>query len=542
MHLSRRTLLAGLASLGIAPLATQSLAQPADIAQPGATLGLETQRLFRLGVPARALTTDPAITNDIETHRLARQVYQTLIGVDEETGETIPQLAQDWTLSPDGLELVLELEAGKTFHDDTALTADVVVENFDRWGGANQLLGSARLRESGRLPFSVVFGGYRSEDSCLLESVEASGQLEVTLTLRQPVHNLIEALTHPSFSVTSPSSWADFDAALNDGLPAVALAGTGAYRWGPHTPATRRLEAVEADHDVDVLAIDNLHERLYGLSTQQLDVFDAVSPSVLRQLVQSGYQVLLRDPLAVLYLGINQQHPVLGNLHVRQAVAHALYRTDLVDSLHLDGSYVAHQFNPPSLLERSDQVAIYNADVARARNLLAVAGYDGEPIEFWYPTGAERIYMTQPQQHYAYLSGRLAAAGFNIVAKPLAWDNANYLSQVMDNSTDRGLHLFGRNFFVRDAFYVLAELFEQPNAEFGWSNTRVAQALAAARTETDPQIRTQLLTTVEEAISLDIPAVPLSFPITALASGHGVEFYPISPVLDEQYTRVQWSS
>src|SRR5699024_367279 len=101
-------------------------------------------------------------------------------------------------------------------------------------------------------------------------------------------------------------------------------------------------------------------------------------------------------------------------LHVRQAVAHALYRTDMVDSLHLDGSYVAHQFNPPSLLERTDDVVTYNADVSRAADLLAVAGYDGEPIEFWYPTGAERVYMTQPQKLFAHLSGRLTAAGFKI--------------------------------------------------------------------------------------------------------------------------------
>lgn len=540
MHLSRRTLLAGLASIGITPFAAQASATQSPTTNFRATNLAAGDGVFRIGVPARALTTDPAVTNDIETHRLARQVYQNLIGVDHETGEIIPQLA-DWTIASDGLEVVLELEADVTFHDGTELTGDVVVENFQRWGTVDKLLGSKRLRQAGRLPYSVVFGGYVSEDTCLLESVEATDDLEVTLTLREPVQNLIPSLTHPAFSITSPDSWAEFDDALADGLPMVPLAGTGPYRWGDTSGATIGLEAVDADHDVAVLTIPNLHERLYGLSTEQLDVFDAVSPSVLRELVQSGYQVLQRDPLAVLYLGINQAHPVLSNLHVRQAVAHALYRTDMVDNLHLEGSYVAHQFNPPSLLDRTDDVVTYNADVTRARNLLAVAGYDGEPIEFWYPTGAERVYMTQPQKLYSYLSGRLAAAGFNIVAKPVTWDDGNYMSNVMRETTNRGLHLFGRNFFVRDAFYVLAELFEQPNGEFGWSNPTVAEALTAARVEADPDVRNELLTAVETAISLDIPAVPLTFPITALASGHDVEFYPISPVLDEQYARVQLS-
>ena len=534
MHLSRRTMLAGLASLGLAPLIRSTSLEPT----PEVTTPAPGAKVFRIGVPAKALTTDPAVTNDVETHRLARQVYQTLIGVDDETGETIPQLAADWTVSDNGREVVFELEPDLTFHDGTPLTADVVVENFQRWGTADKLLG-AQLDDVGRLPFSIVFGGYTSEDACLLETVEATATLEVTVTLRRPVINLIAALTHPAFSITSPDSWADFDAALTQGLPLVPLAGTGPYRWGDLQGATVQLEAVNAAHNVEVLTVPNLHERLYGLSTKQLDVFDAVSPAVLRELVQSGYQVLLRDPLAVLYLGINQAHPVLSNLHVRQAVAHALYRTDMVDTLHLEGSYVAHQFNPPSLLERTDDVATYNADVSRAADLLAVAGYDGEPIEFWYPTGAERVYMTQPQKLFGHLSGRLTAAGFNIVAKPVPWTDGTYMRSVLGEQTQRGLHLFGRNFFVRDALYVLADLFEHPNGEFGWTNASVTEALTAARTEQDPAVRTALLQRVEAAVSLDIPAVPLTFPITALASGPDVEFYPISPVLDEQFARVR---
>lgn len=540
MHLSRRTLLAGLASLGLAPIAAQSWPAPSASKLRSAEVTASTAT-FRLGVPSRALTTDPAVTNDVETLRLARQVYQNLIGVDNETGETIPALATDWTVSDDGREVVFEIEEDVTFHDDTELTTDVVVKNFTRWGTANELLGAQRLRQAGRLPFSVVFGGYLSDESCLLESVEATDDHEVTLTLREPIPHLISALTHPAFSITSPESWADFDAALADGLPMLPLAGTGPYRWGEASESTVRLDAVAADHDVEVLTVPNLHERLYGLTTQQLDVFDGVAPSVLRELVQSGYQVLQRDPLAVLYLGINQAHPVLSNLHIRQAVAHALYRGQMISNLHLEGSYVAHQFNPPSLLERSDDVVTYDANVERARDLLAVAGYDGEPIEFWYPTGAERVYMSQPQKLYAHLSGRLAAAGFNIVATPVSWDDGEYLSNVMYESTDRGLHLLGRNFFIRDPLYVLAELFERPTGEFGWTNPRVVEALTAARIAENPDTRRALLTSVEVAASLDLPAVPLTFPITALASGHNVEFYPISPVLDEQYARVQRS-
>src|SRR5699024_11613972 len=107
------------------------------------------------------------------------------------------------------------------------------------------------------------------------------------LEFRRVLFRSIPALTHPAFSITSPKSWAEFDAALADGLPMIPLAGTGPYRWGDTDGETIGLAAVDADHEVAVLTVANLHERLYGLSTEQLDVFDAVSPSILRELVQS---------------------------------------------------------------------------------------------------------------------------------------------------------------------------------------------------------------------------------------------------------------
>src|SRR5699024_6770788 len=110
------------------------------------------------------------------------------------------------------------LKDGVTFHDGTELTADVVVANFDRWGAVDELLGSEQLRQVGRLPYSVVFGGYFGDDACLLDSVEATSEHVVTLTFAEPVQAVIRSLTHPAFAITSPESWEEFDAALEEGL------------------------------------------------------------------------------------------------------------------------------------------------------------------------------------------------------------------------------------------------------------------------------------------------------------------------------------
>src|SRR5699024_5190735 len=159
-------------------------------------------------------------------------------GVDRETGETIAELATDWTLRDDGLKLDLQLQQDVTFHDGTKLTADVVVKNFDRWGNATKLLGADLLRQVGRLPYSVVFGGYSTQDACVSDSVEPASKRVATLHMAQPVNRSIPALTPPAIGITSPTSWEEFDPASDGGPPMVPLPATAPYQSGDTHAAT----------------------------------------------------------------------------------------------------------------------------------------------------------------------------------------------------------------------------------------------------------------------------------------------------------------
>jgi ABC-type transport system substrate-binding protein len=51
-------------------------------------------------------------------------------------GQTIPGLAESWSYSDDALTLTVNLREGVLFHDGTALTADIVVQNLERSRGA----------------------------------------------------------------------------------------------------------------------------------------------------------------------------------------------------------------------------------------------------------------------------------------------------------------------------------------------------------------------------------------------------------------------
>ena len=76
---------------------------------------------------------DPAFASDGETFRVARQIFEGLVGTVPGTADPAPLLAKSWTTSDDGLTYVFDLQDGVTFHDDTPFDAAAVCANFDRW-------------------------------------------------------------------------------------------------------------------------------------------------------------------------------------------------------------------------------------------------------------------------------------------------------------------------------------------------------------------------------------------------------------------------
>ena len=58
-------------------------------------------------------------------------VWEPLVTQDD-SGNPVPCLAQDWTMSEDGTQWTFSLRQGVTFHDGVPFNADAVLANFDR--------------------------------------------------------------------------------------------------------------------------------------------------------------------------------------------------------------------------------------------------------------------------------------------------------------------------------------------------------------------------------------------------------------------------
>ena len=99
---------------------------------------------------------DAAVVEDTASLRVTAQIYDTLVVYRPTDSFPMPGLAQSWSASADGLTWTFNLRPGVSFHDGTALNADAVAFNIQRWWDA------ANPYHSGDFGyFEAFFGGFR---------------------------------------------------------------------------------------------------------------------------------------------------------------------------------------------------------------------------------------------------------------------------------------------------------------------------------------------------------------------------------------------
>ena len=504
---------------------------------------------FTFGTASQPLGLDPALSSDVESYRITRQILEGLVGVDQTTGKPTPLLATEWTESDEGRSYTFKLRSGVIFHDGTPFDADAVCANFNRWFA----FPAALRQQAPGSSFKGVFKAHSDEASLsIFKSCTAVSADTVRIDLTQRFTAFLQALTLPAFAMASPAALAAGTADVLDrvrgGQPLSAFAanpvGTGPFSLGAWDDASVTLVS-NKDYwgergqiaTINFLTYDHPQTRLQALLDGKIDGYDAVTVGNFDQLVKRGMQIVQRDPFSVMYVGINQDVPVLQDLKVRQAIEMAIDKDTLIRKFFIDNTAQASQFVPPKISGFNNEAPSLGHDQAKAKTYLEESGYNGEELKFYYPLNATRPYLPTPEKVYAEISRQLTAVGLNIKPVPVEW-SAGYLQKVQSPG-DHALHLLGWNGAYADADNFVGPLFGEKNGEFGYQDPQVFSKINRARSMPEGQERDEQYHTINVQIAASVPAVPIAFPISALALSDRVASYPASPVLNEVFTKVQ---
>ena len=491
---------------------------------------------------------DPAFASDGETFRVARQIFEGLVGTKPGTADPAPLLAESWESSEDGLEYTFKLREDVKFHDDTDFNAAAVCANFDRWYNFPE----AVQTDDFAYYYAKLFRGFATGDKAkdaIYKSCEASSDTEAKVILKEPFAGFIAALSLPALSMQSPAALEKFqdDGAANVNTTEYSTAhptGTGPFTFSEWDRGNRVTLKRNDDYwgekakveTVQVVAITDAPARATAVQNGEVDGADLIGPADIAGLEDAGMQVVARSPFTVLYLGFNQKVKALQDIKVRQAIAHAIDKEAVAAASLPEGSEIATQFMPQSVTGWNDSVTEYEYDPAKAKALLKDAGAEGLTLEFNYPTDVSRPYMPSPADTFNVLRSQLQEVGLKI--KPVAdvW-SPDYLDKI-NGTKDHGIHLLGWTGDYNDTDNFVGVFFGGETAEWGFKNPALFKKLAEARGIPSVEEQTPLYEEINADVMEFLPGVPLAHPSPTLAFGEDVDGYQQSPVNDEVWNTV----
>jgi peptide/nickel transport system substrate-binding protein len=474
-------------------------------------------------------TSDSAFSQDSNTSYVLNQVVEGLVTLKPGTvGELAPSLAKSWTTSPDGLTYTFELQDGVKFHDGTDFNAEAVCYNYDRWNNFTGALASPDYAYY----YGAVFGGFGATSN--LAGCKANGASEVVITLKHPYTPFLLSQTISTFAINSPAALKAGDADNADPTKSPygtggkgAMTGTGPFmfkEWVPGDHVTivknpnywnkdgmAHLDAVNFRKIADTAAVLN------ALQAGDIDlatVFNPVDIPVVT--ADKSLQVIPRgESCNLFHLGMNQTHKPFDNLKIRQAVAAAVNRQNLVDTFYggNDNATVAKTWMPPTSPGFKDEnLPAY--DPTAAKQLIADSGVTDLSFDFWYPSDVFRPYMPDPKGIFQSIQTDLEAVGFkpNPQTKPWNTGKPTYLN---DESTGKypmwligwTCDWAGPDNFLDTAFFYYSK--GAPNPEFAYKNDALNALMKQAEAATSADAANPIWGQAQDMIVKDMPTLPL---------------------------------
>jgi len=340
-----------------------------------------------LAVASTFTTTDPYDANDTLSQAMAKSFYEGLYGFDKDM-KLIPVLAESHDVSKDGLVYTIKLKKGIRFHDGTDFKADAVKANFDRVTNPDNKLKRYALYSN-------------------IAKTEVVDDYTARITLKTPFSAFINNLAHPSGVIISPTALKQY------GNKDIAFhpVGTGPFTF-VEWKATDYLKVAKFDGywkkgypKVDTITwkpVIDSNSRAAVMQTGEAQ-FTYPVPYEMADVLKAKPEldVVAAPSIIVRYLSMNTQQKPFDNPKVRQAINYAINK-DAIAKVAFGGYATPADAVVPEGVEYSVKTGVWPYDVAKAKQLLAEAGYpNGFETELWSAynhTIAQKVTQVLQQQ------------------------------------------------------------------------------------------------------------------------------------------------
>ena len=458
---------------------------------------------------------------------LSALIYSGLLREDGKNG-FIPDLAESYTISPDGLVYTFILKKDLTWHDGAKITASDVVFTV-------KTAQDGRTKSAKRASWEGV-------------GVEQDGDFTVRFTLKKPYAPFLENAT---MGILPEHIWKTidynrFDTNNYNRQPI----GSGPYQIDSIETTTKDGDSIPVSYTlkafnkfalgkpyiktIKFIFYRNEDDLVQALKNGDVDAINSIDPSIAKVLSTQGYHVLHSPLPRVLAVFFNQSEaPIFADNAVRKALTLATDKKGIIDRV-LAG-YGTELDSPLPPMFSDEGVATADTStledrLTSARKILTNAGWkfdetqkswtkkvkkDTQVLQFEITTGdatelkavAQEL-KTSWEELGAQVTVHVFATGDlkETIVRPRKFD-ALFFGQVLGHDGDPY------------PFWHSSQRLDPGLNIASYANMRVDKLLEGARAETDPAKREQLYANFRDEIMKDAPAVFLYAP----------EFVYISP-------------
>ena len=463
----------------------------------GLTVTGHAENVLRIGtLGSDAISLDPHMSTKSQDKIIFPMIFNGLVRFKPGTADLNaiePDLAESWTVSEDRLVWTFKLRKGVQFHKGYGeMTADDVVFS---------------LKKAAEKKTSSAYKEYSA-----VQSIEAVDPYTVKITLSEKVPFFLGAVVnyHGGF-ILSQKAWEKLgeQAAMNP-------VGTGPFAFSQYQ--SKRFVELKANDQYfrGKPAIDAINYRFMpdeatrelAFEKNEVDLFygrrEARWVKTQAQKKNTVVDVFGLGELRNLHLNTSQKP--FDDIRVRKAIAHALNREALVTFIGPEVASAANSVVPAGYLGHSDSAMVYQHDLAKAKALLAEAGYaDGLTIKAVI-TKVESLRLPM-----LVVQEQLRLAGIKLELQVI--EHSAFHKMIRQNQS--GLVLYGASRFpVADVylsqFFLSDSIVGTPTGITNFSHATVADPeIRAAKTEVDLNKQLGLWATAQDKIQKDVYAVPL---------------------------------
>ncbi len=492
-----------------------------------------------------AFDTLTSTSSDVAAERVRSLMFNSLVKKDENF-DYVGELAKEIRTSEDGLTLTFVLQDGVKFHNDKEFTSGDVKYTFDELFKSNGYKAGAffdTVPDGGPTTPPTQSANDSSNGATKppaepktkrvphIVSLETPDPKTVIFKVARPalrnqlLSNLVAIPIIPEGTVAQqkdrPIGSGPFKfVAFNGSQNIVELAANEGYWDGAPKVAKLKVKTV-----TDASALQN------ELSSGGVDLAPLPSnlpPDTLKSMgTSSSLNVDQFDGSNIQYLVFNTQSAPLNNVKVRQAIGYAIDREKIVSELLFNQAKVAHSILPPQSWAYSAGTQ-YKYDPAKAKQLLAEAGYNNEPVIFKYGSGNAAV-----NQYSQVIQSSLTDVGINVQIETL---EVNTIRQQLAQGQFQmftGIWVGGNQdpIFLRDLFSST----KIPGGSVSccnrsrYVNPEVDKAVEDAINALDRGTAKSLYSRTWEIVSNELPLLPLWYPANMVVSNKRIGNIKVSP-------------